>query len=103
VSQQGLIVRDAAELRVKETDRISTIAANLKRMGVQITVHDDGFEIPGKQRFHAAELDSYGDHRIAMAFSVAALMADGECTIRDAGAAAVSFPGFFGLLRELSE
>ncbi|MDX1983570.1 MAG: 3-phosphoshikimate 1-carboxyvinyltransferase [Bryobacteraceae bacterium] len=102
-SKQGLIVRDAAELRVKETDRIATIAANLKRMGIEISVRDDGFEIPGRQRFRAAELDSYGDHRIAMAFSVAALIADGPCTIRDAGAAAVSFPEFFGLLGELSE
>ncbi len=77
-SEEGLIVRDAAELRVKETDRIATIAENFQRMGLKIEVHADGFEVPGKQSFHAAELDSFGDHRIAMAFSVAALVADGH-------------------------
>jgi 3-phosphoshikimate 1-carboxyvinyltransferase len=80
-SEEGLIVRDAAELRVKETDRIATIAENFKRMGLAITVREDGFEVPGRQSFHAAELDSFGDHRIAMAFAVAALAADGPCTI----------------------
>lgn len=101
-SPRGLVVRDAAELRVKETDRIATVAENLKRMGVAITVHPDGFEIPGDQKFHAAELDSFGDHRIAMAFSVAALAADGPCTIHNAEAASVSFPEFYTLLRQLS-
>ena len=75
-SDEGLVVRDASELRVKETDRISTIAENFKRMGLAITIREDGFEIPGRQSFHAAELDSFGDHRIAMAFSIAALAAD---------------------------
>jgi 3-phosphoshikimate 1-carboxyvinyltransferase len=101
-SEEGLIVRDAAELRVKETDRIATVAENLKRMGIAITVREDGFDVPGKQKFHAAELDSFGDHRIAMAFSVAALAADGPCQIRDAGAASVSFPEFYNMLRSLS-
>jgi 3-phosphoshikimate 1-carboxyvinyltransferase len=103
VSEEGLIVRDAAELRVKETDRIATIADNLRRMGVHIEVKADGFEVPGKQRFHAAELDSFGDHRIAMAFSVAALAADAPCTIADAEAASVSFPEFFPTLRRIAE
>jgi len=102
-SEDGLIVRDAAELRVKETDRIATIAENCRRMGVSIDVREDGFEIPGKQRFHAAELDSFGDHRIAMAFSVAALTADGPCTIANADAASVSFPEFFETLRRIAE
>lgn len=102
-SEQGLIVRDAAELRVKETDRIATVAENLGRMGVKVNVRDDGFEIPGKQKFHAAELDSFGDHRIAMAFAVASLIADGPCTIKDPGAASVSFPEFYNLLRELAQ
>jgi len=66
-------------------------------------VREDGFEIPGKQRFHAAELDSFGDHRIAMAFSVAALTADGPCTIANADAASVSFPEFFETLRRIAE
>jgi 3-phosphoshikimate 1-carboxyvinyltransferase len=99
--EEGIRVRDAAELRVKETDRIATIADNLRRMGIQVEVFDDGFFVPGRQRFHAAELDSFGDHRIAMAFAVAALRADGECKIRDAAAACVSFPEFFERLNEL--
>jgi len=102
-SDEGLVVRDASELRVKETDRISTIAENFKRMGLAITVREDGFEVPGRQSFHAAELDSFGDHRIAMAFSVAALAADGPCTILDSGAASVSFPEFFDTLQRVAE
>ncbi|MBL8230154.1 MAG: 3-phosphoshikimate 1-carboxyvinyltransferase [Bryobacterales bacterium] len=102
-SQEGLIVRDAAELRVKETDRIATVAENLRRMGVEIEVREDGFEVPGKQKFRAAKLDSYGDHRIAMAFAVAALAADGPCEIENSEAASVSFPEFYGMLRSLTQ
>ncbi len=100
-SQQGLEVRDAAELRVKESDRIATLAENLRRMGVTIDVFPDGFRVPGRQRFHAAGLDSFGDHRIAMAFGVAALAADGECIIDGAEAASVSFPDFFATLARI--
>jgi 3-phosphoshikimate 1-carboxyvinyltransferase len=102
-SEEGLLVRDAAELRVKETDRIATIAENCRRMGITIDVREDGFEIPGKQQFHAAELDSFGDHRIAMAFSVAALAADGPSTVEHGDAASVSFPEFYDTLRRLTE
>lgn len=101
-SQEGLLVRDAAELRVKETDRIATVSENLKRMGVQCEVMPDGIRIPGGQRFRAAELDSFGDHRIAMAFSIAALLADGACEIRGAEAASVSFPEFYRILRQVA-
>ncbi len=100
-SEDGLIVRDASELRVKETDRIATVAENLGRMGIEVEVFREGLRVPGRQRFHAGALDSFGDHRIAMAFAVAALAADGDSTIRGAGAAAVSFPEFFGLLEGL--
>jgi 3-phosphoshikimate 1-carboxyvinyltransferase len=102
LSEEGLTVRDAAELRVKETDRIETMASNLRRMGIEIETAPDGFHLPGKQRFNAAEIDSYGDHRIAMAFAVAALRANGPCTIRNAEAASVSFPEFWQTLRGLS-
>ena len=102
-SEGGLVVRDAAELRVKETDRIAAIESNLKRMGVSIETTPDGFHIPGGQRFHAAEIDSAGDHRIAMAFSVAALAADGPSTIQGAESAGVSFPEFFSTLREIAK
>ncbi|MCP5116565.1 MAG: 3-phosphoshikimate 1-carboxyvinyltransferase, partial [bacterium] len=90
VSEEGLTVRDARELRVKETDRIAAVAENLRRMGVKVEEAEDGFQIPGRQRFAAAEIDSFGDHRIAMAFSVAALAANGPCVVKDAGAASVS-------------
>ncbi len=103
VSEQGLEVRDAAELRVKETDRIATVADNLKRMGVEVDVREDGFRVPGGQELRAATFDSFGDHRIAMAFSVAALGADGECTVENASAADVSYPEFFDTLRRLTE
>jgi 3-phosphoshikimate 1-carboxyvinyltransferase len=101
-SEGGLIVRDAAELRVKETDRIATLEANFKRMGVKIETAPDGFQIPGGQKFHAAQLDSAGDHRIAMAFAVAALAGDGPCTITEAEAAGVSFPEFFSTLQAIA-
>jgi 3-phosphoshikimate 1-carboxyvinyltransferase len=102
LSDEGLTVRDAAELRVKETDRIETMASNLRSMGIEIETTPDGFRLPGKQTFKAAEVDSYGDHRIAMAFAVAALRASGPCVIRNAEAASVSFPEFWQTLRGLS-
>lgn len=97
-SEEGLTIRDAAELRIKETDRIATIAENLRRMGIAAEEQPDGLAIPGRQRFRAAELDSFGDHRIAMAFAVAALCADGESLMHGAEAASVSFPQFFDTL-----
>ena len=102
-SEDGLVVRDAAELRVKESDRIASIAKNFDSMGLAIDVHPDGFKIPGGQRFHAAPLDSFGDHRIAMAFSVAALAADGRCSMDSAEAASISFPDFYDTLRRIAE
>jgi 3-phosphoshikimate 1-carboxyvinyltransferase len=101
-SDEGLTVKDASELRVKETDRIASIAQNLNRMGVDVDVRTDGFHVPGRQKLRAAELDSFGDHRIAMAFSVAALAANGECAIDNAEAASVSFPEFYDTLRRIS-
>jgi 3-phosphoshikimate 1-carboxyvinyltransferase len=102
LSRNGLTVRDAGELRVKETDRIATLAENFRRMGVSMEVAPDGFHIPGAQKFRAAELDSFGDHRIAMAFSVAALAADGDCVIHNAEAASVSYPEFYPTLQSLA-
>lgn len=101
-SEEGLLVRDAAELRIKETDRIATVAENFRRMGVEIEVLPDGFRVPGRQRFRAARFDSFGDHRIAMAFSIAALRADAECTVSGAEAASVSFPEFFQILSKIA-
>ena len=102
VSDNGLIVRNAGELRVKETDRIESIAHNLRAMKIQVDTSEDGFTIPGQQKFHAAEIKSFGDHRIAMAFSIAALAADGPCVVHDAAAASVSFPEFYTTLHNLT-
>ena len=98
VSRSGLQIRDAGELRVKETDRIATVAANLRRMGVNVTEYPDGMDIEGGSRLRAAEIDSAGDHRIAMAFAVAALAADGDSILHGAEAAGISFPEFFDVL-----
>jgi 3-phosphoshikimate 1-carboxyvinyltransferase len=101
-SESGLTVRDATELRIKETDRIATLAENFTRMGIHIDVLPDGFHVTGKQRFHAADVDSFGDHRIAMAFAVAALAADGPSVIHSAEAASVSYPEFYDTLATLT-
>ncbi|HYK62823.1 MAG TPA: 3-phosphoshikimate 1-carboxyvinyltransferase [Bryobacteraceae bacterium] len=102
-SRDGLVVRDAAELRVKESDRIAAIEANFEQMGLKIETQPDGFRVPGGQAFHAAEIDSGGDHRIAMAFAVAALAADGPSAIEGAESAGVSFPEFFDTLRQIAK
>jgi 3-phosphoshikimate 1-carboxyvinyltransferase len=101
-TEEGLVVKDAGELRVKETDRIQTVVENLRRLGVQAEETADGMVIPGKQTFRAATFDSFGDHRIAMAFAVAALRADGPSVIEDAGAASVSFPEFWSTLARIA-
>ncbi len=97
-TEEGLTVRDASELRIKETDRIQTVVENLKRMGVVAEELPDGLIVPGRQKFRAARFDSFGDHRIAMAFAVAALAGDGESVIEGADAASVSFPEFWDTL-----
>ena len=97
-TEQGLVVKDAAELRIKETDRIRTVVENLRRAGIQAEESPDGMAIPGGQKFHAAEFHSHGDHRIAMAFAVGALSGDGESAIEGAEAASVSFPEFWETL-----
>jgi 3-phosphoshikimate 1-carboxyvinyltransferase len=100
-TEQGIRIRDAKELRVKESDRIRAVATNLRAMGAQVEEHEDGLSIPGGQKLHGAEVDSLGDHRIAMAFAVAALRAEGETLIKRADAAVISFPAFFDMLESL--
>jgi 3-phosphoshikimate 1-carboxyvinyltransferase len=97
----GMEIRDARELRVKESDRIAAVATNLRAMGAEVEEREDGLKIPGRQKLHGADLDSFGDHRIAMAFAVAALRAEGETTIRRADAAVISYPAFFDTLEGL--
>jgi 3-phosphoshikimate 1-carboxyvinyltransferase len=102
-TEQGIDVRDAKELRVKESDRIASIATNLRAMGAQVEEREDGLKIPGGKTLHGAELESFGDHRIAMAFSIAALRAQGDTLIRGSECAAISYPVFFSALESLIE
>lgn len=99
----GIRIRDAKELRVKESDRIALVARNLRAMGAEVEEFEDGLDVPGGQTLHGAVIDSGGDHRIAMAFSVAALRAEGETLIQGAESAAISFPEFFDLLDLVAE
>ena len=99
----GIEIRDARELRVKESDRIASVATNLRLMGAEVEEFDDGLRVSGGQKLRGASLDSFGDHRIAMAFAVAALRAEGETEIRGADAAIISFPEFFETLEGLLE
>jgi len=96
-----LRVTGAQELRVKESDRISALADGLRRMGADIDELPDGFHVRGSRRLRGGEVDARNDHRLAMAFAVAALGASGPTTIHDAGAAAVSYPEFFAVLESL--
>ncbi len=89
------IIKDAAELKVKESDRIAVMAENLSRMGAHITATDDGMIIEGGHPLHGAEINSHLDHRIAMSFAVAALASNGETIIQDADCVKISYPNFY--------
>lgn len=96
------VIRDAAELKVKESDRIKTVTDNLRRMGAAVTPTDDGMIINGNRSLlHGAEFDSYLDHRIAMSFAVAALAIDEPCTMRNAECVTISYPDFYKDLAKL--
>jgi 3-phosphoshikimate 1-carboxyvinyltransferase len=101
-TRDGMVIRDAGELRVKESDRLAAIAENLRAMGAKVEEHSDGLSIPGEQSLHGADINSHDDHRIAMAFAVAALRASGETRIHGASSARISFPEFFHLLQQLT-
>lgn len=98
----GLEIREAAELRVKESDRIRSVVTNLREMGAAVEEFEDGLRVH-QSALKGARIDSFGDHRIAMAFSIAALFADGETEIADAECAAVSFPSFFETLQSVAQ
>jgi 3-phosphoshikimate 1-carboxyvinyltransferase len=102
-SVQGVEIRDASELRVKECDRIDAVVRNLRAMGAEVEEFSDGMRIPGGQKLHGAQIESFEDHRIAMAFAIAGLRAAGETTIRGAECVAVSFPDFFEALGKVVE
>jgi 3-phosphoshikimate 1-carboxyvinyltransferase len=97
----GLEISDASELRLKECDRIKALAVNLQAMGARVEERPDGLSIDGRQRLSGAPIETWGDHRIAMAFAVAGLAASGETRIARAECADVSFPGFWQTLSEV--
>jgi 3-phosphoshikimate 1-carboxyvinyltransferase len=104
-TEEGIEISDANELRVKESDRIAVLAENLRRMGASIEERPDGLKVQGRSagKLRGAEIEPHGDHRIAMAFAVAGLAAEGNTVIRDADCAGVSFPTFFQELNRLAE
>jgi len=104
-TEEGIEIRNAGELRVKESDRIAVLVENLRKMGARVEERPDGLKVEGRRagKLHGAEIKPHGDHRIAMAFAVAGLGADGETVIRDADCAGVSYPAFFEDLNRLAE
>jgi 3-phosphoshikimate 1-carboxyvinyltransferase len=100
-AQGETTITDAAELRAKESDRITTVAAELRKMGVEVQPRPDGMVIAGGGELHGARVESYGDHRLAMALAVAALAAEDTTIIGDAGSVDVSYPAFWAHLAEL--
>jgi 3-phosphoshikimate 1-carboxyvinyltransferase len=104
-TEEGIEIRNASELRVKESDRIAVLVENLRKMGAKVEERPDGLKVEGRRagKLCGAEIEPHGDHRIAMAFAVAALGAEGETVIRDAECAGVSYPAFFEDLNRLAE
>jgi len=100
-AQGTTMIRDAAELRVKETDRIATTVAELHKLGAEIEARSDGFIVRGPSPLKGAEVNSHGDHRLAMTLAVAGLLASGETLVHDTDCIADSFPGFAETLRRL--
>ena len=100
-AQGETLVRNARELRVKETDRIASVAAELRALGARIEERDDGFVVEGPTRLRGAQVRSHGDHRLAMALVVAGLIAEGETVVEGSDVIADSFPGFVSLMQEL--
>ncbi len=101
-TEQGLTFRGAAELRVKESDRLAAVAENLRRMGAKVEEFPDGLRVAGRQTLHGAEIDPHDDHRIAMAFAVAGLVAQGNTLIKNSGCVDISFPDFFDTLARVA-
>ena len=98
----GIRIQDAGELRLKESDRLAVTALNLRAMGVEVEEFEDGLQVSGPVKLRGARIDSHGDHRIAMAFSIAALVADGETQVDGSECVAISFPEFFELLHSVA-
>ena len=101
-TRNGIRIREAGELRTKETDRIRALVQNLKALRVDVEEFEDGLYVPGGQTIRGGTVDSFGDHRIAMAFAVAGLFAEDPVNILNASCVSVSFPGFFELLKQVA-
>jgi 3-phosphoshikimate 1-carboxyvinyltransferase len=101
-TEEGLTYHGAAELRIKESDRIAVVAENLRRMGAEVEEFPDGLRVAGRQKLRGAEIETHDDHRIAMAFAVAGLVAEGTTVIRDSACVDVSFPEFFETLDKVT-
>jgi 3-phosphoshikimate 1-carboxyvinyltransferase len=101
-TEKGLSFRGAAELRVKESDRLAAVAENLRRMGAEVEEFPDGLRVAGRQKLRGAEIDPHADHRIAMAFAIAALVAEGTTVIKDSSCVDISFPDFFDMLARVA-
>ena len=95
------VISDAAELKVKECDRIAVMTSELTKMGADITATDDGMIIKGTGMLRGSDIESYGDHRIAMAFAIAGLVSEGKTTIHNSSCVNISFPQFFEIIDEL--
>jgi 3-phosphoshikimate 1-carboxyvinyltransferase len=104
-TEEGIEIRDAAELRIKESDRIAALVENLRSMGAKVEERPDGLRVEGRRagKLRGAEIEPRGDHRIAMAFAVAGLAAGGTTVIRDADCAGVSFPDFYKELNRMAD
>ena len=102
-TERGISFHGAAELRVKESDRIGAMAENLRRMGAAVEEFEDGLRVDGRQALRGAVIESHGDHRIAMAFAVAGLLAQGTTLIRGSNCVDISFPNFFDVLSRVAE
>src|SRR5262249_39732412 len=104
-TEEGIEIRDASELRVKESDRIAALAENLRKKGATVEEYPDGVKVVGRSagKLHGAEIEPHGDHRIAMAFAIAGLATESPTTIRDAECAGVSFPSFYDDLNRVAE
>ena len=101
-TEQGLMFHGAAELRVKESDRLTAVAENLRRMGAEVEEFPDGLRVVGRQKLRGAEIDPHADHRIAMAFAIGALVAEGTTVIKDSSCVDISFPDFFATLARVA-
>ena len=100
-TEEGLVLRNAEELRLKESDRLAAIVGGLRALGAHVEERESGFTVQGGQKLRPASLQSYGDHRMVMAWAIASLLVEGDCTIDHLDQVKISYPGFWGTLDQL--